>query len=137
MLACTQPHSYVSSHLYDCPDVSAALVNAHGRDDKANLPMDEVYRRGRLLQYRYDLKREAYKDEVYEAAPKAATHDYQGTAGNKLVISTQLLQQRSTRAMQVCSAFEEKAAPGPYSLDYDVSAEQHADGQVCIHVCCC
>lgn len=81
--------------------VHAALVNAHGRDDKANLPLDEVYRRGKLLQLRHDQKGAAYREEVYQAMPKAATHDYQGTAGYKLVISTHLLQHRSTRAQQL------------------------------------
>lgn len=93
--------------------------------------MDEVYRRKAMLQYRYDLKRAAYKEEVYQAMPKAATHYYQGTAGYKLVISTYLLQHHSTRALQICDAFAEEAAQGPHSLDYDVSAEQDADGKVC------
>ena len=66
----------------------------------------------------------------YTAATKAATHDYNGTAGYKLVISTQLLRHRSTSALAVCEQFEAAAQAGPHTLSYDTTAASHADGQV-------
>ena len=93
--------------------------------------MDEVYSRRTILQARARRKGEAYDHATYyTAATKAATHDYNGTAGYKLVISTQLLRHRSTSALAVCEQFEAAAQAGPHTLSYDTTAASHADGQV-------
>jgi len=92
--------------------------------------MDEVYSRRLILQTRARGKGEAYSHDNYAATTKAATHDYNGTAGYKIVISTQLLRHRSTTAMVACSSFATDQPSAPYTLSYDTSAAPSADGQV-------
>jgi hypothetical protein len=105
-------------------------LNLIGRDDKANLPLDRCYNKKQLLQLRYIKKGAEYSQTAYDLAVKADTHDYHGAEGRKLVMSTSLLQHRSTQGCIRSAEFESAQPPPPYTVDYDVGAVHERDGQV-------
>jgi len=93
--------------------------------------MDLVYNQTVLLQLRYDRRQQQqYEHDKYEAAQKADTHDYRGTAGYKIVITSLLVLTEGADALVKCREWQQECGAPPHQLSFDLPAVVDRDGQV-------